>query len=78
LGVFLLVASRNPNQYLSLVSFAIWSSIVHGVVMAVQAVLNPMHMHHLYGDVRALFVMAAILAFLSPEALRLPFAQRAA
>ena len=36
LGIFLLVASRNPNQHLSLISFAIWSSIVHGAVMAVQ------------------------------------------
>jgi hypothetical protein len=74
LGIFLLIASRNPNQHLSLVSFAIWSSIVHGAVMAVQAVLNPMHMPHLYGDVPALFVIAAVLAFLSPDALRLPFA----
>jgi len=78
LGIFLLMASRNPNQHLSLVSFTIWSSIVHGAVMAVQAVLNPMHMHHLYGDVPALFVIAAVLAFLAPGALRLPFARHEA
>ena len=41
LGVFLLLASRNPNQHLGLVSFAIASSIVHGAVMAVQAAFNP-------------------------------------
>ena len=78
LGVFLLIAARNPNQHLGLVSFAIWSSIVHGAVMAVQAVQNPMHVHHLYGDVPALFIIAAVLAFLSPQAFRLPFAKRAA
>ena len=78
LGIFLLVASRNPNQHLSLVSFAIWSSIVHGAVMAVQSLLNPMHMHHLYGDVPALFIIAAVLAFLSPDAFRLPFIRHAA
>ena len=78
LGIFLLIASRNPNQHLSLVSFAIWSSIVHGAVMAVQSMLNPMHVHHLYGDVPALFVVAAVLAFLSPVAFRLPFTRRAA
>lgn len=72
LGVFLLVASRNPSQHLGLISFAIWSSIVHGAVMAVQSVLNPMHIHHLYGDVPALFIIAAVLAFLSPAAFRLP------
>jgi hypothetical protein len=77
LGVFLLIASRNPNQHLGLVSFAIWSSVVHGAVMAVQSVPNPMHVHHLYGDVCALFVIAAVLSFLSPQAFRLPFASAA-
>ena len=78
LGIFLLVASGNPIQHLSLISFAIWSSIVHGAVMAVQSVLNPMHVHHLYGDVLALFVIAAVVAVLSPEAFRLPFTRHAA
>jgi hypothetical protein len=78
LGIFLLVASRNPNQHLSLVSFTIWSSIVHGAVMAVQSMLNPMHVHHLYGDVPALFIIAAVLALLSPVAFRLPFTRHAA
>ena len=76
LGVFLLIAARKPNQHLSLVSFFIWSSIVHGAVMGVQAMQNPMHVHHLYGDVPALFIVAAVLAFLSPQAFRLPFAKR--
>jgi hypothetical protein len=78
LGVFLLIASRDPDRHLGLVSFAIWSSIAHGAVMAVQSVHDPMHVHHLYGDVPALFVIAAVLAFLSPQALRLPFTRRVA
>ena len=78
LGVFLFIAARDPHQHLSLISFAIWSSIVHGAVMAVQATLNPLHAGHLYGDVPALFVVAVVLAFLSPEAFRLPFARRPA
>lgn len=78
LGVFLLVASRDPTQHLSLISFAIWSSIVHGAVMAVQSILNPMHIQHLYGDVPGLFIIAAALAFLSPTAFRLPFVRNAA
>jgi len=78
LGVFLLIASRDPNRHLPLISFAIWSSIVHGAVMAGQSAQNPMHVHHLYGDVPALLVIAAVLAFLSPQAFRLPFAKRAA
>jgi hypothetical protein len=78
LDVFLLVASRNPNQHLGLISLFIWSSIDHGVVMAVQSVHNPIHVHHLYGDVPALIVIAAVLAFLSSQAFRLPFTKRAA
>ena len=78
LGVFLLLASRDPDQHLSLVSFTIWSSVVHGAVMAIQSMLNPVHMHHLYGDVPALFIIAAVLGFLSPVAFRLPFTRLAA
>jgi len=37
LGVFLLIASRNPMQHRSLIWFTIWSSIVHGGIMAAQA-----------------------------------------
>ena len=67
LGVFLLVASRNPLAHLSLIWFAVWSSVVHGGIMAVQSVANPEHMGHLWGDVLALFVVAAVLALLTPR-----------
>src|ERR1035441_6894994 len=61
LGVFLLVASRNPLAHLSLIWFTVWSSVVHGGIMAVQSVANPEHMGHLWGDVLALLVVAAVL-----------------
>lgn len=73
LGLFLLRASRRPDQHASLISFVIWSSIAHGLVMAVQSLRNPVHLHHLYGDVPALLVIAAVLAFLAPQAFKLPF-----
>jgi hypothetical protein len=72
LGVFLILAARNPEQHLSLLSFTIWSSVVHGLLMAVQSIVSPQHMHHLFGDVPALFLIAAVLGFLSPRAFRLP------
>lgn|SRR5512138_1593753 len=78
LGVFLLIAARSPGEHVSLISFTIWSSVVHGAVMGIQSLLNPQHIHHLYGDVPALFVVAAVLGFLSPNALRLRFAEGAA
>lgn len=73
LGVFLLIASRSPNDHLSLISFAIWSSVVHGGIMAVQSVMNPEHVGHLYGDVPALFIAAVVLGMLCPAAAKLQF-----
>ena len=32
LGVFLILASRKPEAHLSLIWFAVWSSIVHGEI----------------------------------------------
>jgi hypothetical protein len=67
LGVFLVVASRNPLAHLSLIWFTVWSSVVHGGIMAVQSLANSEHMGHLWGDVPALFVVAAVLALLTPR-----------
>lgn len=65
LGVFLMLASRDPMAHRSLIWFTIWSSIVHGVIMAAQSVANHQHLGHLWGDVSALIVVAAVLAFLT-------------
>jgi hypothetical protein len=67
LGVFLILASRNPLAHRSLIWFTVWSSIVHGAIMAVQSIANPQHMGHLWGDVLALIVVAAVLAVLTPR-----------
>jgi hypothetical protein len=67
LGVFLLIAARDPERHLSLIWFTVWSSVVHGGIMAVQAIVYPMHCGHLLGDVPALFVIAAVLGFLTPR-----------
>jgi hypothetical protein len=67
LGVFLLVASRNPLAHLSLIWFTVWSSLVHGGIMAAQSLTNPEHIGHLWGDVLALFLVAAVLAILTPR-----------
>lgn len=67
LGTFLLIASRDPLANLSLIWFTVWSSIVHAGVMAVQALSNPGQIGHLWGDVPALLVVAAVLAFLTPR-----------
>lgn len=67
LGVFLMLAARNPTAHLSLIWFVVWSSIVHGGVMAVQSFQGHHNMGHLWGDVLALFAVAAVLALLTPR-----------
>ena len=67
LGVFLLIASRNPLANLSLIWFTVWSSVVHGGIMAVRSLANSDHIGHLWGDVLALFVVAGVLPALTPR-----------
>jgi hypothetical protein len=67
LGVFLLIAARDPLRHLNLIWFTVWSSVVHGGIMAVLALANPAHSGHLVGDVPALLIVAAVLAFLTPR-----------
>ncbi len=38
LGIFLLLAVRNPSAHRSLIAFTAWSSFAHAAVMAVQRV----------------------------------------
>lgn len=61
LGVFLILAARNPAANASLIWFAVVSSAVHAVIMAVQAAGDPMQRGHLLGDVPALLLVAAVL-----------------
>ncbi len=67
LGVFLILASHNPMLHLSLIWFTVWSSIVHAGIMAVESVVNPQHIGHLWGDVAALLIVATVLAILTPR-----------
>jgi hypothetical protein len=69
LGVFLLIASHKPLEHLSLIWFTVWSSFVHAAIMGVQALVNPEHIAHLWGDVPILFAMGLLLAVLTPRRL---------
>ena len=64
LGVFLIRAAADPQANRPLILFAIWSSVVHAAIMAVQSLTQPMHMGHMAGDVPALLVAAAALGWL--------------
>ncbi len=65
LGVFLVWAARNPRAHLSLIWFAVWSSVVHAGIMAVQSFGHGDHMGHLWGDVPALLLVAVVLGVLT-------------
>ena len=67
LGVFLLIASRNPYAHKSLIWFTVWSSAVHGALMGVQALSDTAERGHLVGDAPALILVAIILALLMPR-----------
>jgi len=67
LGVFLLMASRDPLKNLSLIWFTVWSSIVHALIMLVQSFEARENHGHLLGDVPALIFVAVLLAALTPR-----------
>jgi hypothetical protein len=67
LGIFLIIAARNPLQNRSLIWFTVWSSFVHGGIMAVQAMKAPSEHGHLLGDVPALLLVAVVLGILMPR-----------
>ncbi len=67
LGIFLLIASRNPLKHLSLIWFTVWSSLVHAGIMAVQAFKAPSEHGHLFGDIPALAIVAIVFAVLTPR-----------
>ena len=68
LGIFLLRAAKRPSAHASLISFAAWSSLVHGGVMLVQALADPTEYPNLYGDVPALILVGALFLWLGPGA----------
>jgi hypothetical protein len=67
LGVFLIMASKNPAANRSLISFTVWSSVVHAGIMGVQAMGDEHETGHLIGDVPALLLVALVLWYLSPS-----------
>ena len=72
LGIFLIRASKDPSQHRSIIWFAVWSSIVHAGIMTIQAVTHPEHRGHLFGDIPALFLAAAVFSLLMPRRQPLP------
>ncbi len=65
LGIFLLLAIRNPSDHRSLIAFAAWSSFAHAGVMGLQAFRNMLSRVELVG-VALLVVIGIALIALAP------------
>lgn len=65
LGVFLLLAIRNPAANRSLIAFTAWSSFAHAALMGTQAMENMIARGELIG-VAVLIVIGAALLVLAP------------
>ena len=65
LGVFLLLASRNPREHRTVIAFAAWSSLAHAAVMGVQAYLSFIARREMLG-VAVFIVIGAVLIALAP------------
>jgi ABC-type Co2+ transport system permease subunit len=70
LGVFLLLASRNPSANRSLITFTAWSSFAHAAVMAVQSLHDVGDRAHLLGGSLAFVVIGVALIVLAPTKAR--------
>ena len=65
LGIFLLLAVRNPSANRSLIAFTAWSSFAHAALMAMQAFRNLIPRGELLG-VAVLVIIGVTLIALAP------------
>lgn len=69
LGIFLLLAARNPPAHRSLIAFAAWSSLAHAGVMTVQSLHDVSERTHLLCGSLAFAVIGIALIALAPPKL---------
>ena len=66
LGIFLLLALRNPSANRSLIAFTAWSSLVHAATMAAQGIRNMIPRADLLHAVLPLAIVGVALIVLAP------------
>ena len=62
LGIFLLLAARNPSANRSLIAFTAWSSFAHAAVMSFQAFRNLVARGELIGSAVLVVIGVALIA----------------
>jgi Family of unknown function (DUF6632) len=66
LGIFLLIAVRNPSAHRSVIAFAAWSSFAHAVTMSIQGLEIPSERVGFLSGSGVLVVIGVALIALSP------------
>ena len=66
LGLFLLLAARDPSAHRSLIAFAAWSNFAHAAVMAVMSIQLQAARTEWLGTAVALGIIGALLIVLAP------------
>ena len=63
LGIMMLIAANDPLKNSLFIWFVVWSSLVHGGIMAYQAIIDTHEIGHFLGDIPALFILAIIAGY---------------
>jgi hypothetical protein len=66
-GILMVRGARDPQANAALFDFGILSSVLHGLVMIPQSFHYPNEHAHLWADIPALFVTAAVLWIWHPN-----------
>ena len=72
LGIFLLLAIRNPSAHRSLIAFTAWSSFAHAALMGTQAMLNMIARRELIGVGVFILIGIALLILAPPKPTAVP------
>jgi len=67
LGIFLLLAARDPSANRSLIAFTAWSSFAHAAIMSFQAFRNLIARGELIGSAVLVFIGVALIVLAPAE-----------
>lgn len=67
MAVFLFLAAKKPEAYISFINFVIWSNLAHGLLMVFQCLSMPHFHYKMFTDVAYCLVLAIGLMILKPR-----------
>lgn len=67
MAVFLFLAAKKPEAYISFINFVIWSNLAHGLLMVFQSFAMPHFHYKMFTDVAYCLALAIGLMILKPK-----------